>query len=305
MASERSHRLMRLSHLSRKALLAGVGLGFPAIERARDLLWRGEKERVVLLSFDVDYQRDEEALPRVLETLRAWEVRASFACVGVRVERNPGAYEPLLSAGHELVNHSYTHPDNRETRPDRSWREMTRAERREEVERAQDAFERALGVRPLGFRLPHFGNVREPDEAWHYEMLASAGLRYSSSKLDFAVGGRELVVMEPSGVVEVPVTTCPYHPYTAMDSYHVFRSGRLIYRAIHRLVGFERSVDRALERAARRGLLVNVYVDPLDMTGGVLIELLRRALERGWRFETYSGLLKARGFLGDQAVAEV
>ncbi|MBL4847125.1 MAG: AAC(3) family N-acetyltransferase [Planctomycetes bacterium] len=266
-----------------------TGLPWPAVQWVRDRRWQGTGPNPVLVSFDVDYQRDEEALPDVLATLARHGVHASFACVGAHVEARPDPYRALVDAGHEVFNHSHTHPDNPVLSPDRTWRRINAAERHEEVARAQDALEKALGKRPAGFRLPHFGNVQDNCDDAYYAMLAHEGIRYSSSCLDFALGG--LPLRKVGSVTEIGVTTCPYHPYTAMDSYHICRSKRVVYEAIHRSRHLSHSLIRALDRSSQRGLPLNVYLDPLDMAGPALNEFLTAVKERGTACMTYTQYL--------------
>jgi hypothetical protein len=282
--------LINIKEHSTKISLSLLGIIFPVIALFRDVRWKEKSDKVALLSFDVDYNRDEESISDILSVLAYETVVASFACVGKRVACNPSVYRSILANGHEILNHSYSHPDNPETCPNRKWRQMSRQEKKREVEDSQKVISDILGYQPTGFRMPHFGNVRWGDDSWYYQMLEKEGIRYSSSKLDFMLGGRSAVVIAPTKVIEIPVTTCPYHPYTAMDSYHVFRSKRLIYRLIHGFHSFKASACTAMEYAARRGLIYNVYLDPLDV-GHILGDLIQYGKSRGWTYKTYSQYL--------------
>lgn len=65
-------------------------------------------EKVVALSFDAawgaDYTDD------LLETLARHEIKATFFLVGFWVERYPDMAKKISDAGHEIGNHSSTHP---------------------------------------------------------------------------------------------------------------------------------------------------------------------------------------------------
>jgi peptidoglycan/xylan/chitin deacetylase (PgdA/CDA1 family) len=47
--------------------------------------------------------------PWVLEQLEAAEAKATFFCLGRNVDKHPAIYRQILSAGHSVGNHSYSH----------------------------------------------------------------------------------------------------------------------------------------------------------------------------------------------------
>jgi len=63
--------------------------------------------RLVSLTFDDG--PDPEHTPRLLDTLAALGVKATFFVVGAKVERYPAIVERIVAEGHELGNHTYTH----------------------------------------------------------------------------------------------------------------------------------------------------------------------------------------------------
>ncbi|MDP4291921.1 MAG: polysaccharide deacetylase family protein [Bacteroidota bacterium] len=50
-----------------------------------------------------------EVTPWVLETLSAFDAKATFFCVGDNVNRNWDIYRQIISAGHRVGNHSFHH----------------------------------------------------------------------------------------------------------------------------------------------------------------------------------------------------
>lgn len=78
-------------------------LGTPAA------VWRGPAHRRrVALTFDDG--PEPRWTPRVLDLLAARRVRATFFVVGARAARTPGLLREMAAAGHELANHSWSHP---------------------------------------------------------------------------------------------------------------------------------------------------------------------------------------------------
>ena len=74
--------------------------------------WKDEPFGYMSLSFDVDYPQDAENLGRVCELLDKIGLRAGFAVIGSLVEQYPAEHRILIEAGHEIINHTYSHPHN-------------------------------------------------------------------------------------------------------------------------------------------------------------------------------------------------
>ena len=126
------------------ALLLAVFLalyGIWQLSRSRDFQLFGEivprvdtSEKVVALTFDDGPTPEYTA--GVLEVLRERGVKATFFLMGVDAEKNPDQVRALMADGHELGNHTYSHPD------------MTLAS----VEKAKDEVERTdAAIRSAGY----------------------------------------------------------------------------------------------------------------------------------------------------------
>lgn len=64
-------------------------------------------ERVLYLTFDDG--PIPEVTPWVLETLRGYDARATFFCVGDNVVKHPDVYRQVLEEGHSVGNHTFNH----------------------------------------------------------------------------------------------------------------------------------------------------------------------------------------------------
>jgi peptidoglycan-N-acetylglucosamine deacetylase len=113
----------------------------------------------------------EKGVPRFMELFAAHGIRATFFVVGADLERWPSAMEgakKLVKAGHELGNHSYSHPY------DFSLGDHASIFR--EIDRAHTLISEAAGREICGFRAPGY-NMSENA----YRALAQRGYLYSSS----------------------------------------------------------------------------------------------------------------------------
>lgn len=83
---------------------------------------------------------------QVLEILERYGARATFFCVGHHVAALPDEVRRIAAAGHELGNHSWSHP----FLPD-----LTADQLREQLDRTTEAMARVTGEAPTRFRPPY------------------------------------------------------------------------------------------------------------------------------------------------------
>ncbi|HZS37502.1 MAG TPA: polysaccharide deacetylase family protein [Polyangia bacterium] len=111
------------------------------------------------------------ALPRFAEMLERRRIHATFFVVGSDVERDPSGRAQLgqlARGGHELGNHSQTHPYELARLP--------RERIEEEVGRAHDVIAEVAGEAPVGFRAPGYDLSQALSD-----VLMARGYRYDSS----------------------------------------------------------------------------------------------------------------------------
>jgi peptidoglycan-N-acetylglucosamine deacetylase len=115
-------------------------------------IWRGPATRpAIALTFD---DGPSEGTPQVLELLARWNVHATFFQCGANVERLPEIARAVRAAGHEIGNHSHTHPLFCFRPPSFIFKEFARAQRTiQEVTGFSPVLLRApYGARWFGFR---------------------------------------------------------------------------------------------------------------------------------------------------------
>ena len=233
----------------------------------------------VTLSFDVDYPEDVYALENLCNFLKEKKLRASFALVGAWVEKYPEFHQRLVTEGHEILNHTQNHPDNEILAPGRRFDELNDRERRAEIEQAGRVIMDTLGVATVGFRAPHFGNVR--GRAF-YKDLIELGYRFSSSVTapDSPEYGLPFTVEDK--IREIPVSCSPDRPFTVLDTWNCLRNKNSRFTGAGKYVQL---VEEALTVVIKTGSYLNLYIDPRDFADypevARAIELIAEARDCG------------------------
>ena len=94
--------------------------------------------------------------PRLLDMLRSWGITATFFLIGRNAAAHPGIVRRIVAEGHEVANHSWSHP---------KLGPMPDGAVRDELRRTHDAIVNACGVRPLVFR-PPYGSITPAQKEW-------------------------------------------------------------------------------------------------------------------------------------------
>jgi peptidoglycan-N-acetylglucosamine deacetylase len=101
-------------------------------------------KKILCLTFDDG--PDREYTPQILDILKAHHVPATFFVIGVNAEQFPNLVKREYAEGHEIGNHTYTHPNIALTSPLRTELELSTTER---------IIENLLGVSTTFFRPPY------------------------------------------------------------------------------------------------------------------------------------------------------
>lgn len=89
--------------------------------------------------------------PRILDVLSAYQVKATFMCLGKQVARNPRVLQRIKADGHIIGNHSWDHP---------YLTKVPLSEVRMQVERTANEIAKVAGVNPRLFR-PPYGDLND------------------------------------------------------------------------------------------------------------------------------------------------
>jgi cellulose synthase/poly-beta-1,6-N-acetylglucosamine synthase-like glycosyltransferase/peptidoglycan/xylan/chitin deacetylase (PgdA/CDA1 family) len=111
----------------------------------------GYRPNQIALSFDDG--PDPKWTPKILNILRDKGVKGTFMLIGAEAQNNVGLMQRVVREGHEIGNHTWTHPDISEI----SNRQLDL-----ELKLTERLFASKLGIQPLYFR-PPYDIDEEPD----------------------------------------------------------------------------------------------------------------------------------------------
>lgn len=135
----------------------------------------GYVPKKVAISFDDG--PDSEWTPKILDILKQYNVKAVFLMIGEEAEKNVGIMQRVYREGHEIGNHSFTHPDISDISKGQVDLELNLTER---------LFASKLGVQPLYFR-PPYSIDQEPDtndQAAPVDRIQNLGYVILGNKID-------------------------------------------------------------------------------------------------------------------------
>jgi len=244
--------------------------------------WPGEKACAVMISVNLDaeyfgriYYPDmnvEEGdilrlgqtsirfgLPKLLDTLRSYGVKATFFIPGQVAKRYPEAVKAIVKEGHEIGCHGNHHEIL-------AW--MTKEEQFAALKEATQCLESLAGVPLKGFRMPE-GEINEDT----YTVMKELGYSYSSSLSDDDVP----YVREQSGILELPI-----HWELFDLPYFTFTFDPPIPPGQARAASMDDVLENwrnELHGARRWGTLMNLQLDPQAIGEQGRIFMLERLLD--------------------------
>ena len=135
----------------------------------------GYNPKKLALSFDDG--PDPTWTPKILDVLKQYNVKAAFMVIGEQAQDNAGLLKRYVREGHEIGNHTFTHPDISEISDRQLQLELNLTER---------LFAAKLGIQPLYFR-PPYSIDQEPDtndQAAPADRIQQMGYTIIGNKID-------------------------------------------------------------------------------------------------------------------------
>src|ERR1700722_3000531 len=124
-----------------------------------------------------------ENTPRLLEMLKQRNIKATFFLIGQNAASNPDLVRRILADGHEVGNHSWTHPQLSKLSDDRVTAEITKT---------QDAIKEASGFTPTLLR-PPYGAITARQREWIENRFGLNIILWSVDPLDWKRPGASVI----------------------------------------------------------------------------------------------------------------
>ena len=121
--------------------------------------------------------------PRLLDMLRERNIKATFYVIGRNVDLYPNVLRRTVSEGHEIGNHTFTHP---------VLSKLSDSAVRQELTKCRDAVARAAGVKPRTMR-PPYGALLQRQREWIHAELDYPTIMWSVDPLDWKRPGPSVV----------------------------------------------------------------------------------------------------------------
>lgn len=135
----------------------------------------------IALTFD---DGPSEALtPKLLDLLAARHLRATFFVVGQNAADHPDILKRAVREGHEIANHSWSHPN---------LGKMSDEAVRRELQKTDDAIAAAIGKRPTLMR-PPYGSITANQKRWIHDEFGYRIIIWDVDPLDWKRPGPSVV----------------------------------------------------------------------------------------------------------------
>ncbi len=145
---------------------------FITIDLAAEFFWISldERARHMPKTLSLGQYGMTHGLPRMLELLDEFGIKATFFVPGKTAETYPAAIQEIADKGHEIACHGYEYEN---------FSLLSYEEQAERIEKAVAAIENACGKKPLGFRAP-IGDLMLKT----LDIVRQHGMLYSSDLFD-------------------------------------------------------------------------------------------------------------------------
>lgn len=199
-----------------------------------EIILHGPNRKEVALTFDDG--PDDVWTPMVLDGLRELGVKATFFCVGQRIQKNPQVFRRIVTEGHSVGNHSWDHPN---------FTKIPVSAVREQIERTDQEMFRLAGIRSAMVRPPYGAlnadviheiiRLKKKIIFWNVDSLDWAGLtarQVAANILSHVTPGAIILQHSAGGAGESLQDTVNSLPYVV----HTLRREGYTFHTVPRLV---------------------------------------------------------------------
>lgn len=126
---------------------------------------------------------NQKLTPRLLDLLAQHHIHATFFVVGENAAQYPDILQRAVREGHEIGNHSWSHPN---------FAKMSEEAVRSQVKRTEEAITSATGARPVLLR-PPYGSLTSRQKHWLHDELGYEIILWDVDPLDWKNPGPSVV----------------------------------------------------------------------------------------------------------------
>src|SRR5215467_207417 len=121
--------------------------------------------------------------PKLLDLLAARHIKVTFFVIGENVAEHPEIVARAAREGHEIGNHSWSHPN---------FAKMSQESVRSQLQRTDDAIKNATGQRPTLLR-PPYGSITDREKRWIHDEFGYDIILWDVDPLDWKRPGPAVV----------------------------------------------------------------------------------------------------------------
>ncbi|HEY2139420.1 MAG TPA: polysaccharide deacetylase family protein, partial [Chthoniobacterales bacterium] len=121
--------------------------------------------------------------PKLLDLLAARHLKATFFVIGQNAADHPEILKRAVREGHEIGNHSWSHPN---------FGKMSDDAVRREIQKTDDAISAAIGKRPTLLR-PPYGSITAHEKKWIHDEFGYRIILWDVDPLDWKRPGPSVV----------------------------------------------------------------------------------------------------------------
>ncbi len=136
------------------------------------------------IAMTVDDGPSEKLTPELLDILKAHHLNVTFFVIGQNAERAPEILQRAVREGHEIGNHSWSHP---------AFGKMSDAAVRREIQKTDDAIRAAIGHSPVLLR-PPYGSITARQKQWIHSEFGYRIILWDVDPLDWKRPGPSVVM---------------------------------------------------------------------------------------------------------------
>jgi peptidoglycan-N-acetylglucosamine deacetylase len=125
----------------------------------------------------------EKLTPKLLDLLAAHHIKATFFVIGQNASDHPEILQRAVREGHEIGNHSWSHPN---------FGKMSDESVRRELQKTDDAIVAATGVHPSLMR-PPYGSITAHEKHWIHDDFGYRIILWDVDPLDWRRPGPKVV----------------------------------------------------------------------------------------------------------------